>query len=181
MRKFFKEFKDFISRGNILDLAIAFVMGTAFSAIVTALVNNVIMPLITAIFGVHSVAELGFTLNGTLIPIGLFVQAVIDFLLIALFLFLIVKAINTAKLAAEKGKQRHITDEERAEVTALGTVDMSDRKAVYKAVVELREKKKAEEEAKAKAEEEAKVTTEKLLVEIRDLLKANSKSKTEKK
>lgn len=181
MRKFFKEFKEFISRGNILDLAIAFVMGTAFSAIVTALVNNVIMPLITAIFGVHSVAELAFTLNGTIIPIGLFVQAVIDFLLIALFLFLIIKSINSAKAVAEKGKQKHVTKEERAEIEKMGTVNMKNRKEVYAAAVELREKKKAEEEAAKKAEEDAKVTTEKLLTEIRDLLKNQKTEKAETK
>lgn len=175
MKKFLKEFRDFISRGNVLDLAIAVVIGGAFSAIVTALVNDIIMPLITAIFGKASVGELSGTLNGTTIPYGLFIQAVIDFILIAFFLFIVIKTMNTSKTLAEKGKSKHVTAEEKEEIAKLGTVNMNSRKEVYAAAVELREKKKAEAEAQAKAEEEAKVTTEKLLIEIRDILKKGKK------
>lgn len=176
MRKFFKEFKEFISRGSVIDMAIGIVIGSAFTAIVTAMVNNIIMPLITALFGEVSVAELSVTLNNSVIPYGLFIQAVINFLLIAFFLFLVIKAINTSRKLAETGKSKKITKEEKEEVAALGTVDMSDRKAVREAVYKLREEKQAAAEAAKKAEEEAKVTTEKLLAEIRDLLKKENKT-----
>lgn len=180
MRRFFREFKEFISRGNIIDLAIAFVISTAFTAIVNAMVNSIIMPLITAIFGEVDVTNLSCTLNGTIIPIGVFIQAVINFLLIALFLFLIIKAINNAKRMAEKGTQRKVTKEEKAEIAELGTVDMKNRKAVYSAAVELRAKKKAEAEEAAKVAAASAETTENLLKQIRDLLTENKALKENK-
>ena len=180
MRRFFREFKEFISRGNIIDLAIAFVISTAFTAIVNALVNSIIMPLITAIFGEVDVTKLSCTLNGTIIPIGVFIQAVINFLLIALFLFLIIKAINNAKRMAEKGTQRKGTQQEKAESAELGTVDMKNRKAVYSAAVELRAKKKAEAEEAAKVAAASAETTENLLKQIRDLLTENKALKENK-
>lgn len=180
MRKFFREFKEFISRGSVIDLAIGIVIGTAFTAIVTSLVNDIIMPLVVAIFGKGNVSELSVTLNNSVISYGVFIQAVINFLLISFFLFLVIKAINTSRNLAEKGKSRHVTAEERAEIEKSGTVDMTNRKAVYQAALELRERRKAEEETKKQAEEDAKVTTEKLLAEIRDLL-ANGKAPVEKK
>ena len=154
MRKFFREFKEFISRGNIIDMAVAFVISTAFTAIVNALVNNIIMPLITAIFGEVDVTALSGTLNGTTIPYGLFIQAVI----------------NESKRLHEKGEQRKVTKEEKAEIAALGTVDMNDRKAVYAAAIELRQQKKEAAEAEAKRAAETAETTENLLKQIRDLL-----------
>lgn len=182
MRKFFREFKEFISRGNILDLAIAFVISTAFTAIVNAMVNSIIMPLITAIFGEVSVEQLSFTLNGTIIPIGKFVEAVINFILIALFLFLIIKAINNAKRLKEKGEAKRVTKEEKAEITALGTVDMNDKKAVYEAAVELRKNKIAAEEEENKRKAAEAETTENLLKQIRDILteKQDSEKKSKK-
>ncbi len=178
MRKFFREFKEFISRGNIIDLAVAFVISTAFTAIVNALVNSIIMPLITAIFGEVDVTELSCTLNGTIIPIGVFIQAVINFLLIALFLFLIIKAINNARRLQEKGMQKKVTKEEKEEIANLGTVDMKNRKAVYAAAVELRAQKKAKAEEDAKIAAENAETTENLLKQIRNLLAENKELKT---
>ena len=175
MKKFFKEFKEFISKGNVIDLAVALVMGSAFTAIVTSLVNDVIMPFIAAIFGKVDVTELSFTLNNSVIPYGSFVQAVINFLLIAFILFLVIRAINKARNAAEAGKAKRVTPDEKKEIAALGTVNMKKRKEVYKAALELRERKRLEEEARKKAEEEARVTTEKLLTEIRDILKKDAK------
>ena len=175
MRKFFKEFKEFISRGSVIDLAVGIVVGTAFTAIVTSLVNDILMPLIVAIFGKGNVSDLSFTLNNSVIAYGAFIQAIINFLLVAFFLFLIIKAINTSRDLAEKGKSRRVTREEREELAQSGTVNMKNRKEVYQAALELRARKQAEEEAKKQAEEEAKVTTEKLLTEIRDLLVAEKK------
>lgn len=174
MKKFFKEFKEFINRGNVIDLAVALVISTAFSAIVNALVDKVIMPLIAAIFGKVDVSDLSFTLNNSVIPIGAFFQAIINFLIIAFCLFLVIKAINRSKDLAEKEKAKKITKEEKQEVEKLGTVDMKNKKAVYEAVLELRKEKaqKAKDEELKKAQEAE--TVENLLKQIRDLLKKDS-------
>ena len=90
-----KEFKEFIMRGNVVELAVGLVMGSAFTAIVTALVESIIMPFIAGISGNASVEDLAFNFNGSLIYYGEFLQAIIDFLLVAVVLFLAVKAINS--------------------------------------------------------------------------------------
>ena len=170
MKKFIKEFKAFISRGNVIDMAVAFVMSTAFTAIVNSLVNKVIMPFVAAIFGKVDVSDLSFTLNNSIIPYGEFLQAIINFLLIAFFLFLVIKKINSTRDMAEKNAKKRITKAEKAEVAALGTVDMKNRKAVRAAVVELRAQKAAEAEAeKARKAAEAE-TTENLLKKVIVLL-----------
>ena len=115
MRKFFKEFKEFISRGSVIDLAVGIVVGTAFTAIVTSLVNDILMPLIVAIFGKGDVSELSVTLNNSVIAYGAFIQAIINFLLVSFFIFLIIKTINASRDLAEKGKSKRDTREEREE------------------------------------------------------------------
>lgn len=92
-----KEFKEFAMKGNIVDLAVAVIIGGAFGKIVTALTDSIIMPVISMIMGKGGMAELSFTVGKTLFPIGLFLQAVIDFILIAFVLFLMIKAMNAAK------------------------------------------------------------------------------------
>jgi len=92
-----KEFRDFAMRGNIVDLAVAVIIGGAFGKIVTALTESIIMPIISAILGKGGVSELSFTIGRTVFPIGTFLQAVIDFVLIAFVLFLMIKAMNAAK------------------------------------------------------------------------------------
>jgi large conductance mechanosensitive channel len=90
-----KGFKDFILRGNVIELAVAVVMGAAFGAIVNALVQDIIMPLITAIFGKQDYNNLFMTLNKSQIFYGKFITAVISFLLIAVAVyFFIVMPIN---------------------------------------------------------------------------------------
>jgi large conductance mechanosensitive channel len=86
------EFKKFVTRGNLVELAVAFIMGLAFAAVVTAFVN-VVLSLIAAIFG-SSVTfdQLTFTLNGTPIPYGTLLTAIVSFLVVAWVLFLLVKA-----------------------------------------------------------------------------------------
>ena len=96
--KFFDEFKTFISRGNVLDMAVGVVMGTAFTKIVNSLVTSVITPLISIITGKVNVAELTYVVNENLsVPYGQFIQAIIDFLIIAFSVFCMVKAMNTLK------------------------------------------------------------------------------------
>lgn len=90
-----KEFKAFIMRGNVLDLAIGVVMGGAFTAIVNALVDSIIMPIVTAITGHASVEDLSVSVGHATVHYGIFIQAIIDFLIIAFVLFFIIKAANT--------------------------------------------------------------------------------------
>jgi len=96
-----KEFRDFAMKGNIVDLAVAVIIGWAFGKIVTALTTSIIMPIISLLLGKVAVSELSFTIGRSVFPIGLFLQAVIDFILIALVLFIIVKAMNSLKKKEE--------------------------------------------------------------------------------
>jgi large conductance mechanosensitive channel len=89
------EFKEFISRGNVLDLAVAVVMGTAFSAIVNSMVNDVIMPLVGVALGGLDFSGLMVKIGAAEILYGNFIQAVINFLIIATSMFLVVKAANS--------------------------------------------------------------------------------------
>jgi large conductance mechanosensitive channel len=96
-----KEFRDFAMKGNIVDLAVAVIIGGAFGKIVTAFTTSIIMPIISLLLGKVAVSELSFTIGPSVFPIGLFLQAVIDFILIALVLFIIVKAMNSLKKKEE--------------------------------------------------------------------------------
>lgn len=91
---FIKEFKEFAIKGNVIDLAIAVVLGAAFGKIVTALTESLIMPIISLIIGKGGVTDIAFFVRGTKFPIGILLQSIIDFILIALVLFLIIKGIN---------------------------------------------------------------------------------------
>ena len=102
MKGFFGEFKEFISRGNVLDMAVGIIIGGAFTAIVTALVDNIIMPLISVITGGVSFTEWNLVVGSAKIEFGVFLGAVINFLLVALVLFSIIKAINKARDMAGK-------------------------------------------------------------------------------
>jgi large conductance mechanosensitive channel len=88
-----QEFKDFINRGNLVDIAVAFVMGVAFAAVITSLTNDIINPIIAKIFSVESLAE--WAPGG--INVGSFLVAVINFLIVAFVMFLVVKAYNRMK------------------------------------------------------------------------------------
>src|SRR6185369_507425 len=96
-----KEFRDFAMKGNIVDLAVAVIIGGAFGKIVTALTNSIIMPIISLLLGKVAISDLSFAIGKTVFPIGIFLQAIIDFILIALVLFLIVKAMNSLKRKEE--------------------------------------------------------------------------------
>jgi len=101
MKKFFKEFKDFAVRGNVIDLAVGVVLGSAFSAIITALVDNIIMPIIGLIVGKIDISSLTVSFGDALVlPYGAFLQAILNFILIALCIFLFIKGIS--KLHREK-------------------------------------------------------------------------------
>lgn len=99
----FKEFKTFIMRGNVVELAVGIVIGAAFTGIVNSFVTNIITPIIVAVSGNANVEQLAIQIGEANLTYGLFLQAVIDFVIIALVLFMIIKSIN--KLARKKEAQ----------------------------------------------------------------------------
>lgn len=203
MKKFFKEFKEFISRGNVVDMAVGVIIGGAFSAIVTALTNKIIMPFINWILSAGSGGGNGlekaytflrkaYDANGEIdlkksvyIDWGSFITAIINFFLIALVLFIILKACMKAnalmKEAVDEINNKSKRQEKR-ECRAKAKAENRPYKEVWaeyqadkKAKLEESAKEKAEAEAKAKAEAEATKNAEKnkeeeLLSQIRDLL-----------
>ncbi|HQV54662.1 MAG: large conductance mechanosensitive channel protein MscL [Chitinophagaceae bacterium] len=95
-----KEFKDFAMKGNVVDLAVAVIIGGAFGAIVTALVDKILMPIIGSLIG-QSFDSLTAIVNGVPIQYGAFIQAVINFIIIAFVLFMIIKVMNSTKKKEE--------------------------------------------------------------------------------
>ena len=89
-----KEFKDFVAKGNVLDLAVGVIIGGAFGKIVTSLVDNIIMPVVGMILGGLDFSSLAVKVGSAELKYGLFIQSVIDFLIIALCIFLFVKALS---------------------------------------------------------------------------------------
>jgi large conductance mechanosensitive channel len=102
MKDLVKEFRDFVNRGNLVELAIAFVLAAAFGAVVLAIVNGVLMPLIAAIFGEANFDEIVWTVGEGEILIGTAITALVNFLVIALVCFFIIKAYNRFKADAEE-------------------------------------------------------------------------------
>ena len=102
MKKIINEFKEFISKGNVLDLAVGVIIGSAFSKIVTSLVNDILMPFLGLITGGHDFTSLTLKFKDATINYGLFIQNIIDFLLMAICIFLIVKIFNTIKTNLSK-------------------------------------------------------------------------------
>ena len=107
-----KEFKEFILRGNVIELAVGLVMGSAFTAIVNALVDSIIMPFIAGLSGSATVADMAVNFNGSPIVYGAFLQAIIDFLLIAMVLFLAIKALNTMAARLKREEEAEEKEEE---------------------------------------------------------------------
>lgn len=100
------EFKKFISKGNVIDLAVGVIIGGAFTKIVTALVENIITPVLSVITGKVNMADLSAKITDELvIPYGQFLQAIIDFLLIAICVFALVKSINKVREKFEKKEE----------------------------------------------------------------------------
>lgn len=108
----FKEFKEFIARGNVIDLAVGVIIGAAFTAIVKSLVNNIINPLIGLFIGRIDLSNLVLKVGGTTFKYGAFINSIINFLIVAFVVFLIVKAIN--KITRREKKE----DEAAAKPTA---------------------------------------------------------------
>ena len=123
MKKFLEEFKKFISRGNVMDMAVGVIIGGAFGAITSSLVADVVTPLLAVLFKSPNPDALNITLRaadeaaGTeavVLGLGTFIGAVINFLVIALVLFSVIKAMNKAKELAEKALKKQKEEEEAA-------------------------------------------------------------------
>ena len=109
-----KEFKDFLMRGNIVDLAIAFVMGIAFAAVVNSLIGNLVMPIIAAIVGKPDFSDLTFTIHESVFRYGSFITDVVQFVAIAAAVFFfIVKPLQVMKSRFGEPEADVVSDEER--------------------------------------------------------------------
>ena len=199
LKKFFSEFKTFITRGNVLDMAVGVIIGGAFTGIVNGLSNFVLKPIINFLLALilgkdglsGAVTFLGdpaYLEDGTIdlansiyIDWGSFISAIINFLIVAFVLFMIIRTMNQIATARE----RMIDEMDLKEKKAIAKIRLEEKVskkqaiAIFEARLEEAKAKKAEEErlAKEKAEEEARIAEEKatantrLLEEIRDLLK----------
>lgn len=96
-----KEFKEFVMRGNVLDLAVAVIIGGAFGKIISSLVNDILMPLIGLVLGGVNFSELAFTVGEAVVKWGAFVQAIVDFIIIAFVIFMVIRAANSLKKKEE--------------------------------------------------------------------------------
>ncbi len=92
--KTFNEFKEFIARGNVIDLAVGVIIGNAFGKIVTSIVNDILMPIIGVLIGGHDFSNLSIEIGDATIKYGTFIQNIIDFLIVAVCIFIMVKVIN---------------------------------------------------------------------------------------
>ncbi len=194
VKGFFSDFKKFISRGNILDMAVGVIVGGAFSAIVTAFTNKIIMPLINALLAVitggnglegartiigkpvyeivEGVATKNINWESTIyIDWGAFITAVLDFLIIAFTLFMILKIAMSASGYLKEAKSARPTREEKKVLKEQG-VNMKDYKAVTAATAELREANKP-------APVPPKPTQEELLTSILEELRKQNAEKVE--
>ena len=106
MKNIIKEFKEFIARGNVIDLAVGVIVGSAFGKIVTSLVNDILMPIIGVILGGINFTSLTIRFNDATIYYGNFVQNVIDFLIVAFCIFMFVKTINILTSKAKKKEEK---------------------------------------------------------------------------
>lgn len=102
MKSFVEEFKAFAMKGNVIDLAVAVVIGAAFGQIVSSLVTNIITPLIGLLMGGVDFSGLSYVLGDAVVTYGVFVQSIIDFLIVALVIFMVVKAIAKAQSLTDK-------------------------------------------------------------------------------
>ena len=119
-----KEFKEFLLRGNLLELAVAFVMGLAFAALIVSFVDDLILPIVAMIFGEPDFSGLTFTINDAVFRYGAFITALITFVTTALAIFFFVVRPATAILTRmDKPTEDEVTDEERRHQELLAALE----------------------------------------------------------
>lgn len=134
MKKIINEFKEFIARGNVIDLAVGMIIGSAFTKIVTSLVNDVLMPAIGVVLGGIDFTNLTLKFRDATIYYGNFIQNIIDFLIVAACIFMLVKIINTL---SSKAKRKEEKKEEKKE-----EIKKSDEVILLEEIRDLLKKKK---------------------------------------
>ena len=137
MKAFMKEFKEFISKGNVMSMAVGIIIGGAFTAIITAVVENLISPIIGMICGGIDFSAVAIKVGEASLGVGLVINAVINFLLTALVLFFILKAFNKMSAEAEKLKKQ----EEEAEAEPEPDPEPSDEAKLLMEIRDLLQKK----------------------------------------
>ncbi len=140
IKKNLEEFKKFIARGNVIDLAVGVIIGGAFSSIVTSLVNNILTPILGLVLGGLDFSGLALTFKDTRIEYGAFIQSVIDFLIVAFCLSLIVKFVNKLTHKKEEEKKQEEAPKKSEEVLLLEEI----RDLLKSNVKETSSKKKAQ-------------------------------------
>lgn len=114
-----KDFKAFALQGNVVDLAVAVIIGAAFGKIVSSLVENIIMPVFGALFAGIDFNDLTTTINGAEIPYGVFVQSVVDFFIIAFVIFLAIRGLSKFKRKEEPVEEELTVDPQEALLTEI--------------------------------------------------------------
>ena len=193
MKKLFSEFKKFITRGNVIDMAVGVAVATAFTAIVTAFTKGFITPLLTLLTGESNLDEMRWVVRDAIVDAegnivedevailwGPFIHAIMDFFIIAMALFIVIKVAATLRDRAEKlhkAARNLLTDDDEkaaaAAAEAAAKIEEEQRLAEEKAKAEAEALAEAERLSaeKAKKEEERLARQEQLLQDIRDLLK----------
>ena len=193
MKKLFSEFKKFITRGNVIDMAVGVAVATAFTAIVTAFTKGFITPLLTLLTGESDLDEMRWVVRNAIVDAegnivegevailwGPFIHAIMDFFIIAMALFIVIKVAATLRDRAEKlhkAARNLLTDDDEkaaaAAAEAAAKIEEEQRLAEEKAKAEAEALAEAERLSaeKAKKEEERLARQEQLLQDIRDLLK----------
>jgi len=121
-----KEFRDFLMRGNLVELAVAFVLGLAFATLVTSFVDDLILPIVAMIFGQPDFSDLDFTINDAVFRYGAFLTALITFLTTAAAIFFfVVKPVGAIMARTEKPTDEEVTDEERRHRELLAALERS--------------------------------------------------------
>ncbi len=116
MKKFLEDFKAFAIKGNVIDMAVGVIIGGAFGKIVTSLVNDVLMPLIGGIFGGVAFGELSVMIGESAVKYGAFIQSIVDFLIIAISVFVFIKAITKlTEMTKKKQAEEEVKEEAKKE------------------------------------------------------------------
>ena len=122
MGNFIKEFRAFVLRGNVLDLAVAVILGIAFGLVIKSFTEDILLAIIAVIFGKPSFADVIWTINGGQIKIGLFIDAVINFVIVAFALFVVIRSVNAMQARRARGEAVEDAPAPAEDVVLLGEI-----------------------------------------------------------